>query len=301
MKKHLLSFWLLLVLGSMNTESVNAQCNAAYNTIVTPGFTAVQFFDASTGANFWNWDFGDGTTSTQQNPVHNYATTGTYNVCLVIIGITGCVDSVCQQVGVPAPGACTASFTVQPVAPGFPGFLFTGTGTGSGPFQYSWNFGDGTVLPASPLNTTNYIYQSPGTYNVCLTITDANNCTATSCQTVTYSSSNCPPTFIANVLPLVGTVFFQDATFGFDPVVSWSWDFGDGSTSSGAATTTHNYQQSGSYNVCLSIVTQSGCTGSACSTVVVTVPLACSASYTTSVSSTPLTLTFNPAIVPSTA
>ncbi|MFM8433371.1 MAG: PKD domain-containing protein, partial [Bacteroidota bacterium] len=49
------------------------------------------------------------------------------------------------------------------------------------------------------------------------------------------------------------------------------------------------------------IVTQSGCTGSACSTVVVTVPLACSASYTTSVSSTPLTLTFNPAIVPSTA
>ncbi|MFM7725219.1 MAG: PKD domain-containing protein, partial [Flavobacteriales bacterium] len=221
---------------------------------------------------------GDGTSSTQQNPVHNYATTGSYNVCLVIIGLTGCVDSLCQQVVVPAQGACTASFTVQPVAPGFPGFLFTGSGTGVSPFLFSWNFGDGTVLPASPLNTTNYIYQSPGTYNVCLTVTDANNCTATTCQTVTYGASSCTPTFIAN--DLLGTVLFQDATFSLDPVVAWTWNFGDGSSASGSGNTTHTYQQSGSYNVCLSIITQSGCTGLACSTIVLTVPAACSASST---------------------
>jgi PKD repeat protein len=279
----------------------SAQCNAAFNTIVTPGFTAVQFFDASTGANLWSWDFGDGSTSNQQNPVHNYAATGTYSVCLVVFGLTGCIDSLCQQVVVPAPGACTASFTVQSVAPGFPGLLFTGTGTGVAPFTYTWDFGDGNVVPASPLNTVNYIYTVPGTYNVCLTITDANNCTATSCQTVNTGTTSCPPTFLANVLPTTGTVLFQDATLSSDPVVSWSWNFGDGTSLSGTGTATHTYQQSGNYNVCLSIVTQSGCTGSACSTVVVTVPAACSASFTTSQSTAPLEIAFTPTIVPSTA
>jgi PKD repeat protein len=299
MKRSGLIVFLILVI-MLPVRSL-CQCNAAFNTIVTPGFTIVQFYDASAGATTWNWNFGDGTVSTQQNPVHSYATTGTYNVCLVVSGTSGCADSVCQPVIVPAQGSCTASFTVQPVAPGFPGFLFTGTGTGVTPLTYSWDFGDGTVLPASPLNSTTYIYSNPGSYNACLTITDANNCTATTCQVVSSGTSSCPPSFISTAVPNSGTVLFQDATFSFDPAVAWTWNFGDGTSTSGSGTATHTYLQSGTYNVCLSIVTQSGCSGSACSTVVVTVPVACSASFTANASSNPSVFTFTPNVAPSTA
>ncbi|HCQ30748.1 MAG TPA: hypothetical protein DIU39_10705 [Flavobacteriales bacterium] len=46
----------------------------------------------------WYWDFGDGTTSTSQNPVHQYASTGSYFVCLLTTSSFGCADTICQNV-----------------------------------------------------------------------------------------------------------------------------------------------------------------------------------------------------------
>lgn len=48
--------------------------------------TAVQFYDASNYATSWLWDFGDGTTSTEQNPLHLYTAAGTYSVTLTVNG-----------------------------------------------------------------------------------------------------------------------------------------------------------------------------------------------------------------------
>jgi PKD repeat protein len=58
----------------------------------------VTFNDQSTNANFWNWAFGDGTTSTDENPVHTYDTNGQFEICLVS-GQEGCSsDTLCQEI-----------------------------------------------------------------------------------------------------------------------------------------------------------------------------------------------------------
>lgn len=57
-----------------------------------------QFTNASLGANTYNWNFGDGDSSTEVNPLHQFNKTGTYDVCLVAKHISGCADTICYQV-----------------------------------------------------------------------------------------------------------------------------------------------------------------------------------------------------------
>ncbi|HET6990195.1 MAG TPA: nidogen-like domain-containing protein, partial [Bacteroidia bacterium] len=62
------------------------------------------FTDLSTGGVVgWMWDFGDGNTSTQQNPTHTYSIAGVYHVCLITTNILGCPDSTCSDVYVTIP------------------------------------------------------------------------------------------------------------------------------------------------------------------------------------------------------
>jgi len=58
----------------------------------------VTFVNQSIGAASYLWEFGDGTVSTETNPVHQYNKTGTYDVCLLATNAAGCVDTVCKQV-----------------------------------------------------------------------------------------------------------------------------------------------------------------------------------------------------------
>ena len=61
----------------------------------------VTFSDNSTGSPVsYLWDFGDGNTSTQQNPVHTYTNTGPYVVCLTVTNAAGCSDALCQTINI---------------------------------------------------------------------------------------------------------------------------------------------------------------------------------------------------------
>ncbi len=79
----------------------------------TEAFNVVSFTDASTGATSWSWDFGDGTGSTDQNPVHTYAFTGSYTITLTINGSCSTQQVWELTTGVDAPDA-DASFNVLP-------------------------------------------------------------------------------------------------------------------------------------------------------------------------------------------
>jgi len=76
--------------------TVNSQPAASF------GYSAsnltIFFSDSSTNAISWLWDFGDGNTSTSQNPIYTYFTEGTYNVCLSVTAASGCKDSTCKLV-----------------------------------------------------------------------------------------------------------------------------------------------------------------------------------------------------------
>ena len=118
---------------------------------------------ASSGKVSFFWDFGDGSTDTVLNPSHKYAGISSWLVCLTVATICD-TDSVCQTVNLcPLPSSgwtWTAS-----------GLLvnFSDTSTGSGSLSHTWDFGDGNI---SFLQNPSHIYSIPGTYYVCLFVTD---------------------------------------------------------------------------------------------------------------------------------
>lgn len=137
------------------------------------------------------WNFGDGNTSTAQNPGPNcYANPGTYTVTLTISyndGQVSCTSTATQTVNyvplainvVPSP-VCTGVPTTFSIA-GSPSFIIV---------THAWNFGDGFTA-YTPSST--HIYNAAGTYNVTLTVTDqlGNTCTASSSITVAPGIGPC--------------------------------------------------------------------------------------------------------------
>src|SRR5256712_3135338 len=206
----------------------------------------------------FNWNFGDGSTGAGSSVNHTYGTAGTYTATLNAkdSGSPQQTTSAQQSVTVtnPPPPALTASFTYTPSNP-TAGQTVSFTGTTSGgtpPYSYSWNFGDGGSASGS---STSHVYQTAGSYNVALKVTDAGGQTANSAQTVTVS--NPPPQPLttsfsyAPTSPVIGQqVTFTASPSGGTAPYSISWSFGDGSFGSGS-TVTHAYSSAGTYNVIL--------------------------------------------------
>lgn len=89
--------------GADTIEVLNYTDPGAAYTFTTNDLVA-SFTDGSASAVSWAWDFGDGNTSTQQNPTHTFAAGGTYNVCLTVTSTDGCTDASCQDVFVSGVG-----------------------------------------------------------------------------------------------------------------------------------------------------------------------------------------------------
>lgn len=131
----------------------------------------------------YSWDFGDNTISNLQFPQHTYSTPGLYNVCLTVTDSL-CSDMFCAPIlvdtGAMNPGGgCNAFFAfVQLTA-----YQVTVVNLSSGlNLSYDWDFGDGSPHDYTPYPS--HFYNSTGTYNLCLTITDGAGCTSTYCDTL---------------------------------------------------------------------------------------------------------------------
>ena len=210
----------------------------------------VTFTDLSINqVNTWAWSFGDGGTSTVQNPIHTYQNAGVYTIGLTVTGVGG-TDSEVK----------TAYITVNETTPvaGFSGLPLTGewpldvqfTNTSTGEItSYSWDFGDGGQ---STLQNPTYAYINVGLYTVSLTVSGPGG-TDTEIKTNYIDVTN-PPAPIADFIgdPVSGdaplTVSFTDLTQG--NVTSWFWDFGDRFMTSDQ-NPTHTYVNTGSYTITL--------------------------------------------------
>lgn len=155
----------------------------------TPNFTyevtnnclgQIKFTDAS--GNYpasWSWDFGDGNTSTDEEPSHAYLQSGTYDVVLTACNVAGC-NTITLPVTIS--GVLYVNFTVpQYVQIGQPVMFIDNTQNAT---YWQWNFGNGQTAVGQLANPVTF-YNALGEYNVTLTVTDSNGCVRTGTQTIT--------------------------------------------------------------------------------------------------------------------
>lgn len=214
----------------------------------------VQFTDTTLGPpNFWQWDFDDGTPlDNSQNPVHTYLLGGTYDIELISGNSAGCFDTTIVPVTVytlPTPDFIADTVCLFNVT------TFTDLSTDVVTInQWDYDFGDG--INQSTLQNPTYIYQTPGVFNVVLTVTNQNGCDSTVTLPV-----------LVTAVPVAGFAFdtvcvgnpntFTDTSSGFP--TQWLWDFGDGTVVNGGPNETHTYLTPGSYLVSLMVTSGPGC------------------------------------------
>ena len=215
----------------------------------------------------YSWDFGDGNIGAGVNTAHTYGSAGTYTVSLMVTDNDGGNDT----------ATSTATITdipqVQPPVSD-PNGPYNGTvavpvqfnGSGSNDpdgsiVAYEWDFGDSnTGMGVNPA----YTYGSAGTYTVSLMVTDNDGLsdTTTSTATITDIPLAQPPVADPNG-PYSGTVAVPvkfNGSASFDPdgtIVSYLWDFSDGSTETGVSPT-HTYSSAGPYTVTLTVADNAG-------------------------------------------
>ncbi len=135
--------------------------------------------------------------------------------------------------------------------------------------SYAWNFGDGTSGSGS---TASRIYTANGTYTVQLTVTDNQGATNSTSSTVTVAAAvNQPPTasFTKSCNNLVCSFNGSASSDADGSIASYAWNFGDGTTASGASTS-HTYSAAGTYGVSLTVTDNDGATNLSTQSVTVT-------------------------------
>ncbi|MCB9245032.1 MAG: PKD domain-containing protein [Flavobacteriales bacterium] len=196
--------------------------------------------------NAFRWEFGDGKSSSLQNPTHRYASSGTYTVKLVIDLPGGFSDSVFHTVS--QYERSTASFTTNDVCFG-ENVTFTNSSTNA--VSYDWDFADNNL---SKLTSPSHFYRVIGKYTVKLKAYDGNGCFATTSASVTVKVKPVAYFTTDNRCDGDSVPFFNGTDYGD----TYSWDFGDNSTST-QKDPKHLYGTSGSYDITLYAFNNNGC------------------------------------------
>jgi len=238
-------------------------------------FDSVTFADQSTvdtvsgvGSTItqWLWSFGDGDSSTLQNPGHAFNSTGTQNVILMAWTDKGCRDtasSTLPVVSYPLPNvsfshvnACfedSVSFADQTTIPSVSGLTFTTT-------QWLWEFGNGD---SSMSQNPNHSFPAPGDYVVTLTVWSNEGCSDTATNVQAVTSYEWPQPDFAVVDECIGDVsMFSDQSTSLDGTVdTWSWRFG-GNDSSILQNPGYTFPARDTFSVELKVTTDLGCSDS---------------------------------------
>lgn len=222
-----------------------------------------KFIDRSIGANQWFWDFGDGNSSTQQNPVHTYTSPGIFTVKLLVKNDT-CEHETRREVRIIAETPdFTASDTV--ICKGSIVTFQSRNLTPGNIALYIWNFGDGITQNGG--SEADHIYTSAGSYTVQLVVRDINGCYDTLIKPL-YIRVNGPSANFSSTVPgacLNTVVTFNDASAsdGTHPITTWIWRYGDGiSDTLTSPPFMHTYSNAGNYTVTLITIDNVGCTDS---------------------------------------
>jgi PKD repeat protein len=183
-KKKLIPASLLLLIMAACTERDNTLPTASFSFTSTRSLPAfVQFTNQSNHSvgSTYVWDFGDGSSSTQQHPLHTYPNQGVYQVSLTHTPPSGPVEAVTKVISIATtgptgvsnrPGNTQAADFSAVVTYSVPYFV-TFTNTSQESDLYHWNFGDNTTSN-SGATTVTHTYNTPGPFYVILTASNIN-------------------------------------------------------------------------------------------------------------------------------
>lgn len=211
---------------------------------------------------FYFWDFGDGNVSEQKNPLHTYQDPGNYRVTLSILTGSNCYNKITKSVnvGIEAQSAqCELYIYFETVNAGPPNYnngQATVFGNGDYPGYYYPVWSNGSSY-ASIHNL------EPGIY--CVTIT-RDFCYGSDCVRIT-DNDYCQANFESEFRTFYETAaYYQFVNTSQGEIHSYYWDFGDGNVSD-LASPVHYFEEEGTYEICLDIITYSGCADSYCETI----------------------------------
>lgn len=242
------------------TAVINAPANACLK-------DTVQMLDASTpGLNNtvtdWAWTFGDGGTSTVQNPKHPYYTTGIKTITLTVKNDKGCVSSTTSKpidikpipnvVFTAIPNICLNAATMAITQASETSGLAGATPT---PWSYT-----GTGVTGSSFNP---LTAGVGTTQIIATYTAANGCKDADTTTVTVMPLPAVSFIVSNVTCEKSAVTFTStSTANASSISSLNWDFNDAGSTASTSPTTHTYNNAATYNVVLTVTNSNNCSAS---------------------------------------
>jgi PKD repeat protein len=234
-----------LSISGVASAGVRAYANTSLDNRLA-GFP-IQFTDATDEFvnTSWSWNFGDGQTSMEQNPVHTYANAGEYTAILT-------TENGTKKVLVNLLDQTPVVIVTTINATGAPPLTKTFTASGSNfvPGSGTWNFGDGESIQA---DSASHTYNVDGVFPVSFTVTYGGK-TVTKTGTVTVHTPK-PPIVDFSATPRDGlTVDFEDLSE--NSPTGWTWDFGEDPLK--IKKTAHTYAVPGTYNVKLTATNTDG-------------------------------------------
>ena len=264
---------------SIYVEQLNPKASFTYAPDTQPTIEdEIHFYDTSTDEDgtitAWNWNFGDGVSSTLKDPIHQYNDKGTYNVRLTVTDNDGLTDTYTKNVKIynlPP----HADFSFSPTTAKI-GAEITFNSECSDPegktMSYTWTFDDGfTSSSRNPVHG----FTSSGTRRVTLLVRDDEGAQDQTSKTINIIP-NQKPNADFNFEPK--TQIDKEASFednSNDPdghITEYYWDFGDGSTSE-QKNPTHVYTEEGEYIVTLIVTDDNGETDSISNTITIEKPI----------------------------
>ncbi len=235
--------------------------NESTHTPASPPFTPISFL----------WNFGDGSPQVSAGlgiTDHSYNAPGPYTVSLILVDTNYCnyPDTLTRPFYVAQ--NVKADFTTPPFGCAPYTAVFNNTSIAGSKFY--WDFGDGSGIDSVDVSPS-HLYTVIGNYTIHLTAVDSNTCNIVSDTSITIDVQGKPKAGFtySPIAPIANTpTVFSDASLP-SPLAKYQWFFGDGTSETRPTpdTVVHQYERTDTFQVCLIVTNQSGCTDTTCQVV----------------------------------
>ena len=226
------------------TDYIEVLPNAEAGFDFTADNLVVQFTNQSIYYESLSWFFGDGSSSSEEDPEHEYDEAGTYDVILIAISSDCAPDT--AEIEVEVDEALQANISWDGDAEGCAPFEITFEGLPENADSYDWTFVGGQPESSSEANPT-VVFENPGTYSVELVVSLAGEVDTIELNDLVVVNDGPTADFASNISER--EVQFTNQSSNFDNL---SWDFGDGSEST-EENPLYTYSEDGIFTVLLTV------------------------------------------------